>query len=122
MSTEDFFMPTQKEIVQVLRDHHLIRLREKVTRAFLIGSFASGRQNSESDVDILLEVKPKKGYSDTELTDIYRNALRQYFVTHNIREKMDSVHPQWCGRRVDLYLTYDADVETRPKLELAAFP
>jgi hypothetical protein len=34
--------PTQDEIVEVLREHFLFKLREVVKRAFLVGSFAGG--------------------------------------------------------------------------------
>jgi predicted nucleotidyltransferase len=118
MTRETFRMPTQAEIVQVLRKHPLVRLREKVVRAFLVGSFSRGQQNEMSDVDILLEVEPHPGYTAHQLEEHYRRALMQYFVTHNIRERRDSVHPQWCGRRVDLYFTYDAEPERRTKILL----
>lgn len=113
-----FEAPTKRAIETVLRAHPLIRLREKVVAAYLVGSFAKGAQNEESDVDILLEVHPKQGWTSAELEDKYRQRLRQYFVTHNIAGKNDALHPQWCGRRVDLYLTYDASSETRPKVVL----
>lgn len=89
-------------------------------RAYLVGSFATGTQNADSDVDILLEVQERQGVPALELEDSYRHALRQYFVTHNIRGKDDGVHPQWCGRRVDVYMTYDASQECRPKILLEA--
>ena len=122
----NFVPPSTEEIVEILRNHQLIRLRERVKRGFLVGSFAKehmgiGATHSESDVDILLEIEPnprKKGMSDVDLEDSYRHALRRYFMKNNIRGKDDSVHPQWCGRRVDLYLTFDADKEARPKLTL----
>ncbi|AQH05535.1 hypothetical protein A9R05_41650 (plasmid) [Burkholderia sp. KK1] len=110
--------PSQAEIVNVLRQHPLIRLREKVVRAFLIGSFAKGTANEDSDVDILLEVEPRSGQTAADLDEHYRQKLRQYFVTHDIRGKQDSAHPNWCGRRVDVYFTYAADTETRPKQQL----
>ena len=111
---------TQKEIVQVLKRHPLVKLREKVKQAFLIGSFSTGTQNEDSDIDILLEVEPCQGATALQLADQYRRPLQQYFVTHNIRGKNDSVHPQWEGRRVDLYFTYDVTKEdNRPKIKLA---
>jgi predicted nucleotidyltransferase len=114
-----FTPPTKAEIVEVLRKHPLIKLKEKVKRAFLVGSFAAGKNHDESDVDILLEVEPHPDQSALQLAEAYRRPLQQYFVTHNIRGKDDSVHPQWAGRRVDLYFTYDADQEDdRPKIEL----
>lgn len=117
-----FVQPTQVEIVAVLKSHPLIRLRESVVRAFVVGSFAKGTANDESDVDILLEVAPRDGVDAKDLEDSYRQALRSHFMKNDIRGKMDSVHPQWCGRRVDVYFTYDADLETRPKTELLSKP
>jgi predicted nucleotidyltransferase len=118
----EFALPTQQDIVQVLTRHPLVKLREKVLRAFVVGSFAKGAQNEESDVDVLLEVAARAGETSAELEDHYRRLLRAHFVKHDIRGKDDSVHPQWCGRRVDLYITYDADLESRPKVALAAKP
>jgi len=115
-----FRAPSKPEIVEVLRRHPLIRLREDVLNAYLVGSFCTGNQNPQSDVDVLLEVAPRKDLSAADLEERYRQPLRQYFVTNNIRGKDDSIHPQWCGRRVDVYFTYDASEETRPKALLDA--
>lgn len=117
-----FVIPTQAEVVAILRRHPLVRLREAVKCAFLVGSFATGTQNDDSDVDVLLEVEPRPDTSPSELEEQYRRALREHFMRHGIRGKDDSVHPQWCGRRVDLYFTYDAALETRPKVALAPRP
>ncbi|MBC8741898.1 nucleotidyltransferase domain-containing protein [Paraburkholderia sp. UCT31] len=114
-----FEVPTQREIVDILKNHPLVRLRKDVVRAFLVGSFATGRSHAESDVDILLEVRPSPGRTAAELEDYYRQGLRDYFVKHDIRGKQDSLHPNWCGRRVDVYFTYNADQESRPKVRLA---
>lgn len=117
--------PTQDEIVAILKKHPLIRLKEPVQRAFLVGSFAGGRAgqpHADSDVDILLEVAPRAGMSSDELAEHYRQALRRHFMKHGIRGRMDSVHPQWSGRRVDVYFTYDADAESRPKVRLHPKP
>lgn len=111
--------PTQAEIIAVLRAHPLIKLRERVTRAYLVGSQAVGNTHAESDVDILLEVEPRRRMLAARLEEHYRQALRQYFVTHDIRGKNDALHPQWDGKRVDLYFTYNAEAETRPKILLA---
>mgnify|MGYP001559555236 CR=1 FL=1 len=117
-------LPTPQAIVQILRQHPLIRLKEKVKRVFLVGSFAkgTGRQRGspegESDVDVLLEVVPRRGFTAGELEEYYRQRLRSYFMQNNIRGKADEVHPQWDGRRVDVYFTYDANTETRPKVLL----
>lgn len=120
--TEDFVVPSQVEILSVLRKHKLIKLKEDVKAAYLVGSFCTGKNHPDSDVDILLEVTNRHGLSTQELEDKYRQALRQHFVTHKIEGKCDSVHPQWTGRRVDLYFTYDASLESRPKTILAKLP
>lgn len=116
--------PSHPEIIDLLRAHPLIKLKERVTASFLVGSFAKealglGDTHSQSDVDILLEVKPRIGTTAEELEEQYRSALRNYFVKHDIRGKDDSVHPQWDGRRVDVYFTYDATTEKRPMVALA---
>ena len=114
--------PTLTEIVAVLSEHRLIRLQEKPSRGYLIGSFAGGgraKPNAESDVDILLEVPPVLCLGAERLAELYRRPLQQCFVTLDIRGKADHLHPQWEGRRVDLYFTYDADLEKRPKILLA---
>ena len=119
----DVKVPTLGEIVEVLQDHPLIGLREQVERAFLIGSQAkerlgTGKTHCVSDVDVLLEVKPRDDETAEQMQDRYRKKLMAHFMRHGIRGKKDSVHPQWCERRVDVYFTYDADQETRPKIEL----
>lgn len=115
-----FQMPSQQDIVTVLREHPLIRLRDRVQRAFVVGSFAAGAPRDDSDVDVLLEVAARTDCSAPELEERYRKAIRAHLMLHNIRGKDDSQHPQWCGRRIDVYFTYDADLETRPKIMLVA--
>lgn len=116
--------PTAADIVQVLQRHPLIKLKEKPTRVFIVGSFAKGtarprgHEEGDSDIDVLLEVRPKKGITPAELEEKYRQPLRRYFMAHHIRGKADELHPQWDGRRVDVYFTYDADAEQRPKRQL----
>lgn len=116
-------VPTCDQIVEVLQTHPLIGLFEKVERAFLIGSQAKerlgiGKTNHVSDVDILLEVKPREDETAEQMENRYRQKLMAHFMRHDIRGKKDTLHPQWCERRVDVYFTYDADQELRPKIEL----
>lgn len=111
-------LPTRHEINMILREHPLIMLRERVKRAFVVGSLATGTQRPDSDIDILLQVTPKRGYTAAELAEKYRQKLRQYFVTHDIKGKADWVHPQWDGRRVDVWITYDEPDGTLPLVEL----
>lgn len=122
----EFVVPTQTEIAKVLKKHPLIKLDEEVERCFLVGSFAKeklgvGKTHHSSDVDILLEVKaPEDGESAAAMEERYRAKLMTYFMKHKLKGRHDEVHPQWCGRRVDVYFTYDADLESRPKVELEA--
>ncbi len=95
-----------------------------MSRAYVVGSYARGEARLEagpggppSDFDVLLEV-PRQRESAEQLAEWYRRRIQQHFVTHNIRGQSDGQHPQWEGRRVDVYFTYDADAETRPKIEL----
>lgn len=117
-------VPTAAAIVAILREHPLIKLKETPKRVFVVGSFAKGlarprgHEEGDSDVDILLEVRAKKGITTEQLEEQYRTRLQRYFMQHGIKGKADEVHPQWDGRRIDLYFTYDADAEARPKHEL----
>lgn len=120
-----FTLPSQSEIVEVLKRHPLIGLRESVQRAFVVGSFAKealglGRTHSSSDVDVLLEVRPRSDETDSAMEQRYRLKLMTHFMRLQIQGRDDSAHPQWCGRRVDVYFTHDADLESRPKLALEA--
>jgi predicted nucleotidyltransferase len=101
-----------------LRNHPLVKNIGKVKNAYIIGSFAENKQNEYSDLDVLIEIQPIKNYTATEFTEKKRNLIRVYFVKHNIWGPDDSVHPQWNGRRIDIYFTYDASKETRPKILL----
>lgn len=116
---KDVRLPSRNEVEGILREHPLVGLRERVKNIYVVGSYAKGNTHPESDLDVLLEVTPKKGYTAKELEDKYRRKLQQYFVTHDIWGKDDSVHPQWNGHRVDIYFTYDASTESRPKVLLS---
>jgi predicted nucleotidyltransferase len=111
-------LPTKDEITQVILDHPLVKFTGKVKNAYIIGSFAKGSPNEMSDVDVLFEVNKRKGYTEQQLIEKYRRGLQQYFVENKIMERRDDLHPQWNGRRVDIYFTYDASKETRPKVKL----
>jgi hypothetical protein len=83
----------------------------KVIDAYVVGTGASGQLRPDSDFDIVLQVPPQKGMTAQEFTEYNRRKLQQYFVDNNIASD-DSIHPQWQGRRVDVYFTYDAPTET----------
>jgi len=107
--------PTRKELIDILKSHPLIKLKDKVNRAFIIGSYASGKQHSTSDIDVLLEIPERSSETTRDIEQEYRKKLQSYFVKNNISGVRDDLHPQWEGRRIDVYFTYDADNETRPK-------
>lgn len=119
---KDFIIPTQIEIVNILKRHKLIKFKEYVKFYFLVGSFCTANHHKESDVDILLEVVPREGFMASDLENDYRKGLINHFISKNIQGKCDEVHPQWQGRRIDLYITYDASLENRPKLLLEKIP
>jgi len=115
---DEFRMPTVSEIVGTLRNHPLVKNIGRIKNAYLIGSLASGQQNPQSDIDILLEIYPINDMGAEDFAEKKRNQIRKYLLQNNIRGKADDVHPQWQGRRIDLYFTYDASTETRPKIQL----
>lgn len=123
MSTEPPELPSQSEILEVLRKHPLIKLRENVDRAFVVGSTAKhylglGTVRPDSDFDVLLEIR-QRGSEDAVETEVrYRKKLMDHFAIKNLRGRHDYLHPQWAGRRVDVYFTFNADMESRPKIEL----
>ena len=114
----EYEIPTISELVTILRNHPLVKNIGKVKNAYLIGSFAKGTQNPQSDMDILIEISPIKNMTAEEFSEKKRNVIRKYFVQHDIRDIDNSIHPQWNGRRLDIYFTYDASTETRPKIKL----
>lgn len=99
-------------ILKALRKHPLVRFRHIPKRVFIVGSFANGNHGDHSDIDVLIEIKRGK-MPEPELEESYRNRIRNYFVKHNIRGKRDDLHPQYNGRRIDLYVTYDADTRLK---------
>lgn len=101
---------TRQHIIQSLQDHPLVKLKEKPLRVFIVGSFVKGKPHKTSDIDVLIEVK-RKTIPVKTLENKYRNKIRQHFIKHGIAID-DSQHPQYKGRRIDLYFTYDANAET----------
>lgn len=110
-------LPKACEIVNTLKFHPLIKLKEKVKRVFVVGSFAHGTNRNDSDIDVLLEVRAKKNITKQELENKYRTKIVKHFIKNNICSD-DSVHPQWNCHRIDVYFTYDADNDPSIKMEL----
>jgi predicted nucleotidyltransferase len=104
-------LPSKQDVITIFARHPAVQFRYPVCRAFLVGSFARGEQRPDSDLDILLEVGPVGAFSEEELTDIYRERLER------ARYSRRPV-PLWNGRPLDIYVTYDADADSRAKIEL----
>ena len=68
-------MIEKNEILQFIREHHkYLEEHFHVTKVGLFGSFARGDQNSNSDIDLLIELEP-----DTPNIYELKNEIRQYF-------------------------------------------
>lgn len=104
-------LPGKAELVKILRAHPLVRLRDRVKRVFVLGSFARGTPVADSDLDVMLEIAPRVGWTASQVADWYRRKIQQFFVEHDVRGHADHLHPQWRGRRVDVYFTYDAEID-----------
>lgn len=112
-------LPTKDEIVGLLKSHPLVKLAESPSRVFVIGSFAKGTQRDHSDIDVLLEIQRKRnGDTAEDVAEHYRSKIRKFFIAHDLRGKHDSAHPQWDGRRVDIYFTYNGDEGLLPKVDI----
>lgn len=112
-------LPTGDEIVRLLKAHPLVKLKESPSRVFVVGSFAKGTQRNHSDIDVLLEIRRKpNGDTAEDVAEHYRGKIRKFFIDHDLRGKQDSVHPQWNGRRVDIYFTFDGDEGVLPKVNI----
>jgi predicted nucleotidyltransferase len=116
--SEFFGLPTREQLEIILKTHPLVKLREKIRRAYIVGSFTTGHVHETSDIDVLIEIKRKKGVTPKEVEEKYRSKIRKYFIQHDIMDKDDSVHPNWNGRRIDIYFTYDSLSDPLPKFFL----
>ncbi len=112
-------MPTVHEIAEILYNYPLFKKwKKKIKSAYLVGSFSRGEQHKNSDVDILIEIAEVKGFNASEYTSYMRRPIQDFFVKNDIRGKLDAIHPQWDGRRMDIYYTYDAKADQLPKIKL----
>lgn len=69
-------MKSIEEIKEILRNHRTKPEEEfKVKGIAIFGSFAEGRQNEESDVDILVEFKEPVGFLFFHLADFLEEIL-----------------------------------------------
>lgn len=105
-------LPEKKHILNILKLHPLVQLKHKPKKVFLVGSFAANKQHKKSDIDIMMIVPGNKN-----LTDQYRKKIADYFVKNKI-SVADHLHPNYEGRRIDLYFSNTTDGDTLPKIEL----
>lgn len=87
--------------------HPLFQFKGKVKEMYIVGSFCRGNPHPESDIDILLWVNPRFGYTDDSFTELQRKPIRDYFMKHKIQGKKDDAHPNYRSRRLDIYFTFD---------------
>lgn len=116
----DFKHPTLEDVRGIV-SHPLVNYRSSVLGAHLVGSFAAGKAHEHSDVDLLVHVPEQPGFADDEsLTEYMRSRLRQYVVQNDLRtpQECHPYHPQWQGRRVDLYFTSKPGHDERPAIPL----
>jgi predicted nucleotidyltransferase len=111
-------MPTRVEITSILKSHPFTKLKIKPKRMFVAGSFSTGTQRVDSDIDIIIEVPD--GIDPIALQSEYRKRASDFFVKNNLRGVHDAAHPQWSGRRIDVYFVADAEAEAngRPIVEI----
>lgn len=102
----EIIIPVKKEIIDVIKNHKLIKYKGKVINAYLVGSHAKGTPRDDSDIDIVLQIPVQKDYSEEDFTKLKRKALQDYFMKNNIVGKADHIHPNYKGKRVDVYFTY----------------
>lgn len=99
-------LPTKNEVLDILKSHPLVKFNGKVLNMCIVGSYAAGKQTDRSDIDILIKV-PRRKISSDELEEKYRNKLRSYFIKNNIKGIAEHVHPNYNGKRIDIYFTYE---------------
>ncbi len=108
-------LPTKLEVLKILREHPLVKLNGDVLGIWIVGSYAKGYATERSDIDILLKVR-KRNITTKELEEKYRLKIIKHFTKNNIRTIADKEHPNWNGKRLDIYFTYDERKEDCIKL------
>lgn len=112
-SGDDF--PDRGAILAELKSHPFTKFSGKVKGVYAVGSTAKGTARADSDVDVMIEVES----GAKELQDKYRQRGADYFLKNNLTGKHDDVHPQWNGRRIDVYFTENAKADAEgPIVEL----
>ncbi|MCP4106037.1 MAG: nucleotidyltransferase family protein [Desulfobacteraceae bacterium] len=69
---------TRTRIEQILKDHYAVLNQQfKVSKIGIFGSYAAGRANENSDVDILVEFSEPVGWEFTDLHDYIESILNK---------------------------------------------
>jgi len=66
---------------------------QKVKKAYLFGSYASGTQREESDIDILVELQSPIGYDFMRLEDMLSNSLQKKVDLQTHQSISPYIHP-----------------------------
>lgn len=80
-----------------------------ISRMYVFGSFARGEQTPDSDVDLLIEVRPESKFSLLDLSRMYRE------LSQLLGRSVDIATPPMIGTYIrdsvykDLVLVYEAD-------------
>lgn len=83
-----------------LRNNLIKPLRLKVTRAFIVGSYANGTFDENSDLDIAVVIPRRIGISSMQFSEDYHSNF-----TSNEQK------PKWNNKIVDLQFFYENDAE-----------
>ncbi len=79
---------TEKEIIQILKEHSDILKKYNVTKIGLFGSYIKGEQEKQSDIDLLVEFDRGAFGKDFEgYFDCYMDLL--FFLEDVFRKKID---------------------------------
>lgn len=99
-------LPTADQVKDILRNHPLVKFKGKILKIWIVGSYAKGYATKKSDIDILVKV-PNRKISSRDLELKYRQKIVSFFVKNGIMGVNDSAHPNFLGKRIDIYFTYD---------------
>ena len=70
-------MKTLKEIMEIIKQHRQeLEEKYKVKSIAIFGSYISGEQEDESDIDVLVEFKEPVGFLFFHLTDFLEEILK----------------------------------------------